>query len=538
MKRLLLPLFFVGFVNHAFARPIHENQVMVTSAQRDATDAGVQILKMGGNAVDAAVATLLALSVTEQFSAGLGGGGFALIYLNDKKKMLALDFRERAPAAATKNMYGPGKSSINGHLAVAVPGTVAGVYEAHRLYGKLKWDQLFAPAIKLAREGFAADANFVERFALRSAELKKHDASWKTFTNNGKPYAQGETIKQLEMASTLETLKTRPNDFYEGAIAALLVKEMQAHGGIITAADLKAYKPIWREPLCGTFLGTQICSMPPPSAGGIVLLEMLNAVEAIGAKKLPWHTPASVDKLAKVMRFAYKDRAKYLGDPDFVKIPVADLVAKKRAQQKVEEIQNVELHESEETTHLNVVDSERNVVSLTFTVNLPFGSGVVVPTTGIVLNNEMDDFAQAPNTANAFGLVGGEANKIEPRKTPLSSMTPVIALKEGKFSFALGAPGGSRITSAVFLAILNHMIYDMNIDDAISAGRFHHQWMPNEISVEEHSLEPATLEALRRMGNKIKVREPWVNATMISASPGGGLDGAADRRGVGTAAGY
>jgi gamma-glutamyltranspeptidase/glutathione hydrolase len=530
MARTITLLVLILFVGPALARPIHENRAMVTSAQQDATNAGVEILKAGGNAVDAAIATTLALSVTVPFSAGIGGGGFALVYLNDKKKMLALDFRERAPALATSNMYGPGKSSVDGHLAVAVPGTVAGLVEAHKQHGKLPWVRLFGPAIKLARDGFMVDSTFVERFKEREAELKKHEASWKVFTNSGRPFAEGETLKQPDLARTLETLSRRPEDFYSGSLAKGLVGEMKSHGGIISEADLKAYKPKWMEPLCGTFMSTEICSMPPPSSGGVVLLEMLNGIEAIGSDKLPWRTPETVNQIAKVMKFAYKDRAKYLGDPAFVKMPIDKLISKDYAGQKVKE--------SEETTHLNVVDKDHNAVSLTFTVNLLFGSGVVVPKTGILLNNEMDDFSSAPGVPNAFGLVGGEANSIQPSKTPLSSMTPVIALKDGKLSFAVGAPGGSRIPSAVFLTILNHMIYGMNVDDAISSGRFHHQWMPDEIEVEEHSLEPATIEALRKMGNKVNVQRPWVNANMIVVSPTGGLDGAVDRRGVGTVGGY
>jgi gamma-glutamyltranspeptidase/glutathione hydrolase len=536
MWRLFIAALFLSAF-HAGALPTHSQSAMVTSAQRDATAAGVEILRAGGNAVDAAVATTLALSVTEPFSAGIGGGGFLLVYLHKNKKMLALDFRERAPLLATADMYARGASSTDGYLSVAVPGTIAGLREAHRAYGKLPWAKLFAPAIKLAKDGFEVDSRFVEVFKIRAPELKLHEASWQVFTKDGTPFEEGETLKQADLALTLELLSKDPQDFYRGSIGKALVALMKERGGIITEADLRAYKPAWLQPVCGSFMERKICSMPPPSAGGVLLLEMLNAVEAIGIDKLPWHTPQTIDTLAKVMKFAYKDRAELMGDPKFVEMPISKLISKAYAQEKVKEIQSAPKRESEETTHLNAVDRDGNVVALTFTVNLAFGSGVVVPKTGILLNNEMDDFVTS-NAPNAFELVGGDANKIAPGKTPLSSMTPVIALKGDKFSFAVGAPGGSRITSAVFLTILNHLAYKMNVDDAISTGRFHHQWSPDEISVEEHALDPATIKALSNMNNKVTVRRPWVNANMIVASPTGGLDGAADRRGVGNAAGY
>lgn len=536
---LMVLLAFVSL--SAVSRPVYRKEAMVTSAHIDATNAGVEILKMGGNAIDAAVATALAISVVEPFSAGLGGGGFLLVHLAKDKKILALDFREVAPMLATETMYSEGnskKSSVDGHFAVAVPGTVAGLYEVHSKYGKLPWRKLFEPAIELAKHGFSIDSKFTDLFEMAAKRLESNRTAWGIFTREGKPFMVGDTLKQLQLGKTLEILSRNPRSFYEGEIAQAIVGEMKSNDGLISLDDLRSYRPRWRDPVCGQFKGSEICSMPPPSSGGILLIQMLNAVTEIGTEKLPWHEPATLNMLSQIMKASFKDRADLLGDPDFVKIPVDKLISRDYAKKQIREISPAIFKESPETTHLNVVDSERNAVSMTFTVNLAFGSGVAAGNTGILLNNEMDDFSSAPGVPNAFGLVGGSANAIAPKKIPLSSMTPVIARKNQEFQFAVGSPGGSRIISTVFHSILNYMVYEMNPEEAISAGRFHHQWLPNEISFEKHALEPATVRELTKMGNKMTLLEPWSNANMIVAAPSGGLEGACDPRGHGTADGY
>lgn len=542
MRQLLLSCALAFFLipNFALSKPIYKQHAMVTSANKEATDAGVKILKMGGNAVDAAVATALAISVVDPFSAGIGGGGFLLLHMAKDKKTAALDFREVAPKLATTTMFADEtskRSSITGHFSVAIPGTIAGLHEVHKAYGKLPWSSLFAPAIALAENGFEVGPTFAEFFELTKGELQKNEAAWKAFTKQGKPFSPGDTLKQPDLAKTLTLLSRDPRAFYEGSIAKAIAGDMSRHRGLLSEADLKSYKPKWRDPLCGEFMGTEICSMPPPSSGGILLLQMLNAVTEIGPDNLPWRTPETIHTLVQIMKASFKDRAEILGDPDFVKIPLKKLISREYARKVVGKITTLPL-ESQDTTHLNVVDSERNVVSLTFTVNLPFGARVVVPGTGILLNDEMDDFSSAPNVPNAFGLVGGTANAIAPGKIPLSSMTPVIAFKNKKFLFAVGSPGGSRIITTVFHTILNHMIYAMNPQEALSSGRFHHQWAPNEIWVEKNTLDPATISDLNKLGHKVSLKDKWSNANMIAVSPAGGLDGSADPRGEGTAAGY
>lgn len=532
-------------------------QGMVTSAHPIASEIGLSILKQGGNAIDAAVATTLAISVAEPFSAGIGGGGFLMFYQAQKNETKALDFRERAPLKATQNMYldAQGKvrpnSSINGYLAVATPGTIAGLYEAHRQYGKLPWKTVVAPSVNLAQSGFPVSHRFTE--ATTSRKFQNAEAQ-KIFTHQGKPYQPGEIFKQPDLAATLSAIAVDPNSFYQGKIANAIVNDMRVNKGLITLEDLKQYRPIWRTPVCGDFRQARVCSMPPPSSGGVHLIQMLNLVSDTDLKTMGWRNPDSLHLLAESMRIAYADRATYLGDPDFVKVPVSALISPAYAKLRRSEINPKKAapsvkpgdsavlqklsKESTETSHLTVVDRDRNAVSLTFTINLGFGAGIVAKGTGIVLNNEMDDFAIAPNTPNAFGLVGGQANAIAPRKTPLSSMTPTIITENGKLRMAVGAPGGSTIITTVLQSILNVLVYEMDVRQAISAPRIHHQWQPDRLNVEQRGLDPLTISDLQRRGHQIYQRGNWGNANAIVVRPDGGLEGAADPRGEGTAAGY
>ncbi|MBF2027090.1 MAG: gamma-glutamyltransferase [Oscillatoriales cyanobacterium C42_A2020_001] len=536
---------------------------MVVSADALASDAGLTLLKKGGNAVDAAVATTFAISVTEPQSAGLGGGGFLLLRLGQTGEMKALDFRERAPLAATRMMYLDAqgkvrpKASTDGYLAVATPGTVAGLQEVHRRYGKLPWKAVVAPSIQLAEEGFLVNPGLVNAIA-RQQTLQNNPAARQIFTRNGKPLSIGDRLVQRDLAQTLRAIAQDSQSFYTGKVGQAISQDLQANGGLITLQDLKQYRPIWREPVCGLFRVFRVCSMPPPSSGGVHLLQMLNMVGNADLKVQGWHHPDTLHLLVEIMRIAYRDRAEYLGDPDFVKIPVAALISPAYAQQRRQEIdlqkarpsnqvrlldpraleQINRIKESNDTSHLSVVDAAGNAVSLTFTVNLGFGAGVVASGTGIVLNNEMDDFATAPGVPNAFGLVGQDANAIAPGKTPLSSMTPTIVTEKDQLRLVVGAPGGSTIITTVLQIVLNVLVYEMDVEKAVAAPRLHHQWLPDAVIVETIGFDTLTLAELRRRGHTLQERAGWGNAMAIFRANDGMLKGAADPRGEGAASGF
>lgn len=592
-KRVALAIFsfsvllYSQVASAALTLPLRSKKGMVVSAHPLASEAGISMLRKGGNAVDAAVATTFAISVVEPFSTGIGGGGFLLMHSEKTGDMKALDFRERAPLKATRNMYLDAKgkvrpnASINGYLAVATPGTVAGLYEVHRRYGKLSWQEVMKPAIALAKDGFVLSSQITWRslpeYENRKEAILNNPAAREIFTRNGEFYQPGEKLVQRDLAGTLTEIAQNPQSFYTGSIARAIASDMVKNGGLITLEDLKAYKPIWRNPVCSNFRKAKICSMPPPSSGGVHLLQILNIIGDTDLKSLGWHHPDAIHLMVEAMKIAYADRSEYLGDPDFVKVPVQELLsphyAKKRRQeinmqvarpstevkpvdkeilqrfsqaniQKSEEniipssLQsqqtNTSRHESTETSHLTVVDEERNAVSLTFTINLGFGAGIVTPGTGIVLNNEMDDFASAPGVPNAFGLVGNDANAIAPRKTPLSSMTPTIVTENGHFRMAAGAPGGSTIITQVLQVILNVLEYNMDVGAAVSVPRIHHQWLPDQLRVESWGLDALTVEDLRRRGHKIKETIPWGNGNAIAVTSDGTLEGAADPRGEGS----
>lgn len=556
-------LFWCQDTQAAFVQPQRSKKGMVVSANPKASEAGLSMLRSGGNAVDAAVATAFAISVVEPFSAGIGGGGFLLMHQSKRGEMKALDFRERAPLRATRDMYldQQGKvrpnASVKGYLAVAVPGTVAGLYEVHRRYGKLSWQAVMTPAIQLAKDGFVVSWRSMQAYETGKDAIL-NPAARQIFTRNGSLYASGDRLVQRDLAQTLQAIALNPQSFYTGNIARAIAADMAKNGGLITLEDLKSYKPIWRTPLCGDFRSSRICSMPPPSSGGVHLLQILNIIGDTELKSKGWHHPDALHLMVEAMRIAYADRSEYLGDPDFVKVPVAALTSRAYAAKRRQEIlmdrarpssevrpvdretlqRFIKANESPDTSHITVVDEQRNAVSLTFTINYGYGSGVVVPGTGILLNDEMDDFAAAPGVPNVFGLVGGAANAIAPRKTPLSSMTPTIVTENGRLRMATGSPGGSTIITTVLQVILNVLEYNMDAGAAVSAPRLHHQWLPDQLRVEPFGLDAATLEDLRRRGHQIKEQSPWGNANAIVVTPDGSLEGAADPRREGSANGY
>jgi gamma-glutamyltranspeptidase / glutathione hydrolase len=582
----------------AYPRPASSQQAMVSSAHPDATVAGLEILRSGGNAVDAAIATTLAISVVEPFSAGIGGGGFALVHEAKTGRLRALDFRERAPLAASRDMFLDGqkkpipRASTIGHRAVAVPGTIAGLAELHRQGGKLSWSRLVEPAIRLADRGVTIGWRYAEFAEQLQPILNANAAMRSAFTRQGQPYRVGDRLRQPDLAQTLRRIAADPQDFYQGEIAGAIVADMAAQGGLIGAADLLQYRPIWREPVCGAFRQYRVCSMPPPSSGGIHLLQILNLIGDRDLRGQGWHHPDSLHFLAEAMKIAYADRAVHLGDPAFVTVPTAALLSEAYAKLRRAEItdrarpaQAVKAgvfgavepttrpapqglptaspnppatgREGSNTSHLNVVDRDRNAVSLTFTINGPFGAAVVAPNTGILLNNEMDDFAIAPDTPNLFGLVGSDANAIAPGKTPLSSMTPTIVTEQPatprerslspgesrpelrpELRLVLGSPGGSTIITTALQVLLNSLVYEMDLGSAIAAPRIHHQWQPDRLRIEPFGLDILTEKNLRDRGHTLDPKPGWGNANAIRILPNNQLQGAADPRGEGNAQGF
>ena len=528
MKRpiaaLLLSLF--AFSLHAASKqPLRSKHVMVASTSDDASRIGAEVMRKGGNAVDAAVAVALALAVTWPQAGNLGGGGFMLIRKADGTAE-AIDYRERAPLAATRDMYLDAQGNVikgastQGHKAIAVPGTIAGLVLAHKRHGKLPWAELVEPARKLAANGFTVNYHLARSLRDKDSvkRLSPFAESNRIFLGNGKPPDMGETFRQPDLAATLARLKAKPRDFYEGDTAKLLVAEIKANGGIITLEDLRTYEPTIRKPLRGTYRGHEILTMPPPSSGGIALLEMLNMLEAYDLEAMGWHSAKYTHTVLEVMRRAFADRAQFLGDTDFVKgVPVAGLMSRKYADDRRKDINpnaasksqdvskaNPAAYESNDTTHFTIVDGDGNVVSNTYTLNDSYGSGVTAKGTGVLLNNEMDDFTAKVGVPNDYMLIQGESNAIAPKKRPLSSMTPTIVLKDGKVRLAIGSPGGPTIINTVLHVILNVIDFDMNIQQAIDAPRFHHQWMPDLVFWEEYGVNPEVRAALEKMGHQFR----------------------------------
>jgi len=541
---------------------------MVVTSQADATRAGVELLAAGGNAVDAAVAAAFAVGVTQPFSTGLGGGAFVLIRLADGR-LLALDCRETAPAAAERDMYVaegvPQHASRLGGLAVATPGLVAGLIQVLALHGTQSLEQVLAPAIRLAEEGFpigpyhASVLEFVERKGLLA---RFPETARIQLPPEGQPPRQGWHLVQRDLARTLRAIAKRgPDAFYRGEIAARIVAEVKAQGGILDEGDLAEYRPVEREPLWGAYRDTEVVSFPPPSSGGVALIEALNILEGFDLAGEGAGSSASLHRIAEALKLAFADRAAFLGDPDFVDVPVEPLVSKHRADELRRRINPprwrrwpwtwtrgesaIRVHSAglaprdEGTTHLSVTDSLGNAVAITKTINTPFGSGITVPGTGIVLNNEMDDFAVALFRPNSYGLVDTSgANAVAPRKRPLSSMTPSMVLRDGELLLVTGSPGGPRIISAVLQTILNVIDYGMDVAAAVAAPRIHHQWDPDLLYVEP-AVPRDVVEGLRRRGHRVEVSpRDWSAAESIAIDRERGLHlGGSDPRRDGLALG-
>ena len=495
---------------------------IVTCASAPATDVGIRVLRDGGNAVDAAAAVGLAMAVTYPTAGNLGGGGFMVIRMNDGRTA-AIDFRETAPAAARKDMYLDSrgeripKASTVGYRAVGVPGTVAGLALARERYGRLPWARLVEPAESLASDGFAISDALAA--SLRNENvLSLFPESRRIFQRNGNYYRAGDGFKQPELGETLRRLRQYgPREFYEGETARLIAADMAANGGLITRGDLKRYRAVLRKPLIGTYRGYEIITMPPPSSGGAALISMFNMLEHLDGAALRSDTAERAHLLVEAMRRAFADRAKYLGDPDFVTVPVAGLVSKQYAKQRAIEITerasagpDVQAgsplgYESPQTTHYSVVDAAGNAAAVTYTLNSGYGSGAAVKGAGFLLNNEMDDFTSRPGLANQFGLIQGDANAIAPRKRPLSSMTPTIVVRNGKLFLVLGSPGGPTIINTVLQVLTNEIDLRMSLRDAVAAPRIHHQWLPNEIAYERR-LPESVISALKAKGHSFKER--------------------------------
>jgi gamma-glutamyltranspeptidase/glutathione hydrolase len=559
---------FAATVAAAPLRPTHAPHAIVASVHELASRAGVEMLRFGGNAVDAAVATGFALAVVHPQAGNLGGGGFLLLR-NANGKTHFIDFRETAPATATENMYLDAQgnvikdSSIVGYKSIGVPGSVAGLVYAEKQYGKLSLEKVIAPAIKLARDGFPLA--FEDAQDLKDDEyLAQFPESKRIFLRGGNYYRPGELFKQPELARTLERLAKDPDEFYHGAMARELAAAIHKGGGLVTAADLAAYEVKEREPIRGSYRGYDIISAPPPSSGGVALVEILNILEGFDLAKFGNRSADAIHLEAEAFRRVFYDRTDFMGDPDFAKVPVPQLIDKKYAAawrdsidlnhasvsndlkrpsifnelERVAQSRAAAIHEPENTTHYSVVDAEGNAVSVTTTLNGTFGSRVTAADLGFLLNDEMDDFAAKQGVPNSYGLIQGPANAIGPGKRPLSAMTPTIVLKDGKLFLVLGSPGGPTIITTVANVLIGVVDFSLDIAEAVNAPRFHHQWLPDQILVEDR-LSPDTMNVLRSKGHKLNVEHFWGDGECIMVDPKTGERlGASDGRNNGKAVGY
>ncbi len=528
---LAVPCFInLGFCDPIFSsneifQPVIAQSGMVASDNKLATEAGLKVLRDGGNAIDAAVSVGFTMAVTSPRAGNIGGGGFMLIYLADTKKVVSIDYREKAPKAATRKMfldeYGnvDSEKSRHSYLAVGVPGTVAGLSLALQKYGTISIDKALKPAIKYAEDGIPLDYELKNSLLSVKDRMKNSPDAYHTFfKENGESYEIGEKIIQKDLAWSLKQIKNDGMDaFYKGNISKKIVTDMKENGGLITYDDLSSYRPVIRKPVYGTYRGYEIYSMPPPSSGGIHLIQMLNILEHYPINKLGHNYSKTIHIMAEAMKLVYADRSKFLGDSDFVSVPIKQLTSKKHAKSLSK---NIDLQKAtpsstikpgnpynsggNDTTHFTVMDRFGNVVSNTYTINFSYGSNIVAKGTGILLNNEMDDFSAKPGIPNAYGLIGGQYNAIEPEKRMLSSMSPTIILKDGKPFLATGSPGGSRIITTVLQIISNVIDHNMNIASATASPRFHHQWLPDIIRLEK-GFSTDTINILKNKGHKIKV---------------------------------
>ncbi|MDH2069109.1 gamma-glutamyltransferase [Pantoea sp. GD03673] len=532
--------------------PVKAQHGMVASVDAMATQVGVEILRQGGNAVDAAVAVGFALAVTHPQAGNLGGGGFMLLR-TASGRATAIDFREMAPGHASRDMFldkqgnADSKLSLTSHLASGTPGTVAGLALAAQKYGTLPLSTLLAPAIKLARDGIPVNDALADDLKTYGKEvLITHPNSKAIFYKpDGTPWQKGDRLVQKNLAHSLQLIARQgPDAFYKGEIADEIAGEMAQHGGLISKADLAAYRAVERTPVSGTYRGYEVFSMPPPSSGGIHIVQILNILENFDLAKMGFGSADAMQVMAEAEKYAYADRSEYLGDPDFVKVPWQALTSKAYAKTLAQQIDvakarpsseikpgKLEPYESNQTTHFSVVDKQGNAVAVTYTLNTYFGSGIVAGKSGILMNNEMDDFSAKPGTPNVYGLVGGEANAVQPAKRPLSSMSPTIVAKGGKTWLVTGSPGGSRIITTVLQMVVNSIDFGMNVAEATNAPRFHHQWLPDQLRVEK-GFSPDTLRLLEAKGQHVKVLPAMGSTQSIMIGPDGMLYGASDPRSI------
>jgi gamma-glutamyltranspeptidase/glutathione hydrolase len=533
----------------AIHHPVWAANGMVASQEALATKIGVDIMQRGGNAIDAAVAVGYALAVTLPRAGNLGGGGFMLVYLADEQRSIAIDYREVAPQQASADMFldkngDPDNTLSRFHgLAVGVPGTVLGFELALEKYGTMSLAQVIAPAIKLATDGIVVTPDLANSLGATQKRLSQWPSTQAIFYKaDGSSYQPGEILKQTDLAKTLTAIaKKGSTAFYQGPIAKQISDSVRDAGGIMTIQDLASYKAIERQPVTGDYRGYQVVSMPPPSSGGVHIIQMLNMLSQYPIDKMGHNSAATIHVMAESMRRAYADRSLYLGDPDFVNVPVAALTNKKYAKQLASQINLAKAtpssevspgtllpYESNQTTHYSVVDKWGNAVSNTYTLNFSYGSGLVANGTGVLLNNEMDDFSAKPGVPNAYGLIGGKANAVAAKKRPLSSMTPTIVLKDNKPYLVTGSPGGSRIITTTLQVIMNVIDHDMNIAEASAAPRFHHQWLPDMIRIEK-GLNIDTINLLESKGHKVEVKAAMGSTQTIMLTDEG-VYGASDPR--------
>jgi len=539
--------------------PVEARNGMVVTSHYLATDEALKVLEAGGNAVDAAVTAAFALAVTQPRSGNIGGGGFMLVSSEKTGEVQAIDYREKAPSAASRDMFLGEDGEVDNersrfsHKSAGVPGTVAGLALALEKYGTISLEEALAPAIKLAEEGFVIPPRFSEGIKSQAERLKRFDAGTKVFFKpDGGFYEPGELFVQKDLAATLKRIAEQGvKGFYEGETADLIVAEMQRGGGLITHEDLKNYRPEIREPVHGSYRGYDVYSMSPPSSGGTHVVQILNILEGYPLADSGLNSAKTIHLMAEAMKRAYADRSRYLGDTDFVDVPLAGLTSKAYAEELRAQIDpdratpsaeirpgNPAPYESNETTHFSIVDKYGNAVSNTYTINFSYGSHIVVDGAGFLLNNEMDDFSAKPGVPNAYGLIGGEANKIEPNKRMLSSMSPTIVMKDGKNFIVTGSPGGSRIITTTLQVLLNVIDHHLNIQAAVNAPRIHHQWLPDEIRIEQ-GISPDTVALLRGMGHAVEQKAAMGAIQSIMVGEDGVFYGGADpRRSTSSAKGY
>ncbi|MDH0658332.1 gamma-glutamyltransferase [Empedobacter sp. GD03865] len=537
------------------AQESYKNGAVVT-AHPEASKVGVEILKKGGNAIDASIAVQFALAVVYPNAGNIGGGGF-LVYRDSKGKTDALDYREKAPLKASEDMYWDKNGnaitdlSLYGQFAAGVPGTVDGMVKAHEKYGKLNWKELVQPAINLAQKGFKITKQQASELTNKHNDFVKYNSKTNALTSKSS-WKEGDLLVQKDLANTLKLIQQKGRaGFYEGKTADLIVKEMKRGNGIISHEDLKQYQSVWRTPVSGNYKGLKVISMPPPSSGGIALVSLFQSIEDYPINKWGFQADSTIQVMVEAERRVYADRAEHLGDPDFIKVPQKQLLDKSYNVNRMKDfsfdkatpssaIKAGEIigKESMETTHYVIVDKDGNAASVTTTLNNSYGSLVVVEGAGFLLNDEMDDFSVKPGTPNLYGLVGGKANAIEPSKRMLSSMTPSILEKDGKLFMVVGTPGGSTIITSVFQAILNVVDFGMTMQEAVAAPRFHHQWLPDQIDYEPNAISENVRETLKQKGYKLKERKPYGRVEGILVNKDGTYQAGADPRGDDKAVGY